>query len=221
MTDVYNDRTVHAPDNARGKAVDLVRKMLAKASDPAASPAEAEAFEAKALEIMHRHAIEERELRDTSPHVKREVPIPTGHARLGYVKLLHGLANQSGVFSLWYGYQGKVHLYGTEPAIDDTLLIFDHLMPQLLADLAADKPRSRKSYAAAWAGRVLARLRDAQARTYEASTALVPTTHQAERFAKEQGIRWSNGPKFHPDYADASAGRDAGDRATLAQKALR
>jgi hypothetical protein len=215
---------LHTPGRDREKFVDRVRKLLAKACDKAATEAEREAFEAKALQLMAEHEIADRDLREASPIQRFRLPVSEGNATRGVAYLIHRLAAMNGAYSLWYQQGRVVHLYCTAAQHEAVRLLLDHLLPQLRHDMARDKPRSRKTYALAWAIRVAGRLSESQAVAYaEIGSALVPTSYAAERYAREElGTKVARPARLALTSAqDAADGGAAGGRATLGQRAVR
>lgn len=196
--------------------------MLAKAASTV-HEAEADAFEAKALEIMAAYEIEERELREASSFSSEEVDLGhMGNAGTGAASLAIGLANLfggAGVRSV-VNRRHYAKLHTTPSQRENVDLMLDHLLPQLRHDLSRDRPRSRKSYSVGWAARVLARLHSAQSVAYAKSNALVPTNDAArdDLYGElaSQGIRVSRA-SVRVDGADYERGDAAGEQADLNQ----
>lgn len=196
--------------------------MLAKAASTV-HEAEAESFEAKALEIMAAYEIEERELREASGFSSEEIDFGhMGNAGTGAASLAIGLANLfggAGVRSV-VSRRHYAKLHTTPSQRENVDLMLDHLLPQLRHDLSRDRPRSRKSYSVGWAARVLARLHAAQSVVYARSNALVPTNDAArdDLYGElaAQGIRVSRA-SVRVDGVDYDRGDAAGEQADLNQ----
>ena len=209
-------------EQRRAKKVEQVRVMLAKAASTE-HEAEAETFEAKALEIMAEYEIEERELRDVSGYASEEIDLGMmGNAGTGAASLAIGLADLFGGAGV-RGVVDRKHyakLHTTPSQRENVELMLDHLLPQMRNDLSRDRPRSRKSYSVGWAFRVLERLRAAQAVVYAQSNALVPTGDAArtDLYAQlnEQGVRVSTA-SVKVDGFDYQRGDAAGVEADLNQ----
>ncbi len=196
--------------------------MLAKAASTV-HEAEAESFEAKALEIMAAYDIEERELRDASGFSSEEIDLGhMGNAGTGAASLAIGLANLfggAGVRSV-VDRRHYAKLHTTPSQRENVDLMLDHLLPQMRSDISRDRPRSRKSYSVGWAARVTARLQVAQSVAYSNSNALVPTSDAARAGLygelAAQGVRVSRA-SVRVDGFDYERGDVAGGTADLNQ----
>lgn len=202
-----------------------VRALLAKAMSTE-HEAEAATFEAKAQQLMARYAIEQRELRDSEEYGQSVLDFTDwGHAQYGVAALAALVAPIYGGYGvLWSvgdGKTGRAKIMATETQrtmIDVTL---DHLLPQLRADILRDKPRSRKSYAIGWAQRVVDRLEDARDAAYievSGSTALVPSSSEAERLMREAITVSKSRTDF--DGQQMNDGARAGEQADLGQEKI-
>jgi hypothetical protein len=206
----------------RVKVVERVRAMLAKAASTD-HEAEAATFEEHALRLMAAWEIEERELRDAQPHGSYDVPCGHfGNAQTGAVLLVAGVARLFGGFAVRLSDGHRRHtvrLTCTPTQFELAGALIDHLLPQLMADVNRDRPRSRRDYSVGWTQRVLERLTEAQARVYTESNALVPTTEAAERAYREQhgSVRRARTLRVG---LDAVAGAEAGERVDLDQHRL-
>ncbi|GAB3965699.1 DUF2786 domain-containing protein [Plantactinospora veratri] len=131
-----------------------IRKLLAKAEDPACTPAEAEAFNAKATELIARYGVDRALLaaRDpgTDPVGDRIVDIPAPYA-LDKVGLLAGVADALRCRSVRRrGDSGFVmHLFGFASDLERVEVLFTSLLVQAAhgisvapVPLATIRPRS-------------------------------------------------------------------------------
>lgn len=211
----------------RTKMVERVRSLLAKAASSEFT-SEAEAFEEKALSIMAEYEIAERELIDVRSVLDRTI-IDLSHFKNGawgameLVGRLHTLFGGAyGVLQYTDDLTGKrvyqAHVWSTPAAHEQAMLLAEHLLPQLRADMSRDKPRSRKTYSIAWAFRVHDRLSEAQERVYSRSQALVPTTDAADA-ERDKHCR-DREHSFRPDLLSGLAGDRAGSEADLNQQRI-
>lgn len=208
----------------RDRRAEKIRALLAKANDDAATPAEAESYTAMAMRLMAKWDIAERDLRDHTPIEERSLDFTMfGRAQAGVARLAIRVARVFGCTGLLRhlgdGRPGRVVLFGRAGALDDAEMMIAHLVPQLMRDVARDRPRSRKSYAIAWADRVAGRLLELQEVVYAESHALVPTTIDAE-VAMHERYHLGAAPGFRPDGASSASGRLAAGSADLAQTRL-
>lgn len=191
---------------------------------------ESEAFLAKAMELMSRHNIEESQLHglDKSEIGKDKFILRGfGNASYGVARLYWDVAPIVGCSSLCdvmdrYQYDTKknertvvVWLFGTESDREKVRWLIDTLLiPQMLADVVSDRPRSRKSYCAAWSMRVAKRLRDAQSNIYSEYGALIPTNSRAHKEAMKYA---GKGKSTEIDAYDAALGSSAANNANIGQ----
>ncbi|GIG88846.1 DUF2786 domain-containing protein [Plantactinospora endophytica] len=152
-----------------------VRKLLAKAEDPACTPAEAEAFTAKATELIARYGVDRALLaaRDpgTDPVGDRTVDIPAPYA-LDKAGLLAGVADALRCRSVRRrGGTGFVmHLFGFASDLERVELLFTSLLVQAAHGISVapvpqgDHPAAfRRSWLAGFGVAVAGRLRQAEA----------------------------------------------------------
>ncbi len=206
------------------KRADKIRGLLAKANNDGATPAEAESYTEAALRLMAKWNIAHRDLREHSVIEERSLDFTMfGRAQYGVARLAVMVARVFGCTGLRRelgdGNVGRVVLFGRAAALDDAEMLIHHLVPQLMRDVARDKPRSRKSYAVAWADRVAGRLVELQEVVYSESNALVPTTTDADRAMTERYSVVAS-PRFRADSASFHQGRAAGTDADLDQVRL-
>lgn len=204
----------------RAKKVEQVRAMFEKARSTD-HPEEAEAFEAKALQIMAQWEIDERELADAGSTDFEKFPIDLqqwGSAWDGICRLWAAVGEMNGGFFLMYqtpprGLLDPVYTVGEMTATgsqwERIRLTAEHMLDQFRVAVAVDRPLDRRSYALAWVEMVTARLLSAQAKAYEqVGTALVPTTAAAEAAAAEDG-EWETSLAPSPSNADPESIRKA------------
>jgi len=150
-----------------------VRKLLAKAEDPACTPAEAEAFTAKATELIAKYGVDQALLAAADPSLDpvgdRVVPLDPPYA-LDKAGLLAAVAvplrcrvvrkTSAGV---------RVHLFGHAADLERVELLFTSLLVQAAHGLAAvpvpahEHPAAfRRSWLAGFAHAIGARLRDSE-----------------------------------------------------------
>jgi len=131
--------------------LDKVRKLLAKAEDPACTPAEAEALTAKAAQLIAKYGIDQALLaarRPDAPDVgNRRVVLDTPYAR-EKASLLHVVARATGCRSVGLG-ADTVHLFGFEADLDCASLLFASLLIQA-ARAVATTPVPAAEHVAAW-----------------------------------------------------------------------
>ncbi|MFY1688679.1 DUF2786 domain-containing protein [Plantactinospora sp. WMMB782] len=152
-----------------------VRKLLAKAEDPACTPAEAEAFTAKATELIARYGVDRALLaaRDpgTDPVGDRTVDIPAPYA-LDKAGLLAGIAHALRCRSVRRrGGSGFVmHLFGFASDLERVEVLFTSLLVQAAHGISVapvppgDHPAAfRRSWLAGFASAVAGRLSRAEA----------------------------------------------------------
>ncbi|MGI5212384.1 DUF2786 domain-containing protein [Plantactinospora sp. CA-290183] len=161
-----------------------VRKLLAKAEDPACTAAEAEAFTAKAAELIARYGVDRALLaaRDpaSDPVGDRVVELPAPYA-LDKAGLLAGVAAALRCRSVRRrdGNGFVVHLFGFASDLERVEVLFTSLLVQAAQGLAAapvpagEHPAAfRRSWLAGFAGAVAVRLRH----TEEAAASAPPPT---------------------------------------------
>ena len=150
-----------------------VRKLLAKAEDPACTPAEAEAFTAKATELIAKYGVDQAMLAAEDPSRDpvgdRVVPLDAPYA-LDKAGLLAAVAvplrcrvvrkTSGGV---------RVHLFGHAADLERVELLFTSLLVQAAHGLAAvpvpahEHPAAfRRSWLAGFAHAIGVRLREAE-----------------------------------------------------------
>jgi len=175
--------------------LDKVRKLLAKAEDPACTPAEAEAFTAKAAELIAKYGVDSALLAAADPTVDPvgdlviEVLAPYA---LDKCTLLAGVAEALRCRSVrrqgweqrgWYERRKtfSMHLFGHETDLRRTEVLFTSLLVQAsYALVAATVPEwenvaaYRRSWFAGYTFAIVARLREAEERA--ANAADVQTT---------------------------------------------
>ncbi|MFY1674151.1 DUF2786 domain-containing protein [Plantactinospora sp. WMMB334] len=152
-----------------------VRKLLAKAEDRACTPAEAEAFTAKATELIARYGVDRALLAARDPETDlvgdRTVDVPAPYA-LDKAGLLAGIADALRCRSVRRrGGNGFVlHLFGFASDLERVEVLFTSLLVQAAHGLSVasvppgDHPAAfRRSWLAGFAATVAERLRRAEA----------------------------------------------------------
>jgi hypothetical protein len=164
--------------------LDKVRKLLAKAEDPACTPAEADAFNAKAAELIAKYGVDRALLAEADPTSDivgdRVIDLPAPYA-LDKCALLAGIATELRCRAVRRRDQRgfAIHLFGFASDLDRVELLFTSLLVQASLALAAQPTPRRESIAAfrrSWlegfTHAVVLRLRAAEARA--ASDAVDP-----------------------------------------------
>jgi Protein of unknown function (DUF2786) len=220
--------------------LDRVRKLLAKAEDPACTPQEAAAFTDKAAELMAKYGVDRALLAGRDPTTDavgdRLVDVLPPYA-VDKVSLLAGIASALRCRSVRRAGQGhrgfSVHLFGFGSDLERVELLFTSLLVQAAYGLAAAVPRRheslaafRRSWLAGFSGVVHHRLREAEQRaasTADAervaggSMALV-LADRTDRVARRVSEVYPHLESVGPRRLSGSglyAGRDAGQRADL------
>jgi hypothetical protein len=150
-----------------------VRKLLAKAEDPACTPAEAEAFTAKATELIAKYGVDQALLAGADPAVDpvgdRVVPLEAPYA-LDKAGLLAAVAVPLRCRVVRRTRDGvTVHLFGHATDLERVELLFTSLLVQAAHGLAAvpvppyEHPAAfRRSWLAGFAHAIGARLWQAE-----------------------------------------------------------
>lgn len=154
--------------------LERVRKLLAKAEDPSISPVEAEAYNAKAAELIARYGIERARLEETDPQRRATVADKIIRLQRPYVinksmlLTVVGNAMRCKVITLR---NDSAHVVGYESDIERVEIIFSSLLVQQSMGLSlaqmterrGEDPRTfAKSYFAGFAVAVERRLRAAE-----------------------------------------------------------
>ncbi len=169
--------------DAPERLLDRVRKLLAQAEDDAVTPAEAQAFTAKAAELMAKYGIDRAllaaEQPDTDQPANRILDIDNPWAR-EKAHLLCGLASalrcQCILLSSRPG--SRVHIFGFGSDIDRTDLLYTSILIQMAHGLAgaqvpewSSSPRAwRRSWLLGFATAVISRVRQAEHGAVTAAT---------------------------------------------------
>jgi hypothetical protein len=160
--------------------LDKVRKLLAKAEDQACTPAEAEAFNTKAAELIAKYGVDRALLAESDPTSDvvgdRVIDLPAPYA-IDKCALLSGVAGalrcQSVRRQSWSGERKSfsMHLFGFASDLDRVELLFTSLLVQASQSLAVQQPPAwenvaayRRSWLAGFTHAVVARLRMAESR---------------------------------------------------------
>ena len=215
-----------------------VRALLAKAEDPAATTAEAEAFTAKATELMAKYGIEQALIADSAPgdHVPTNRIIDTTAPWAGEkAKLLYWLSEAMGCQSILLGTSG-VCIFGFESDLARVELLYTSLLLQMIGGLAKapvpyrESPKAyRRSWLIGFRQEVVARVKAAEARA--AAQAQAQSTAPGGRstemvLADRQALVKQAFTAEYPKVRRATSrysgsgyksGRDAGSRANIGQ----
>jgi hypothetical protein len=171
--------------------LDKVRKLLAKAEDPAATPAEAEAYTAKAAELVAGYGIDAALLAERHPGTdritSRLIVLDPPYA-LDKAGLLSGVATtlrcrtvQRTRYDEAGAKQISMHLFGFESDLVRAETLYTSLLLQATQALQRTKAPPweslaayRRSWLAGFASAVVGRLREAEARAERKADGTVP-----------------------------------------------
>ena len=167
------------------RLLDRVRKLLAQAEDDSVTPAEAQAFTAKAAELMAKYGIDRALLAadrpETDQPANRMLDIDNPWAR-EKAHLLSGLASALRCQCILLGGTrpgSRVHIFGFASDIDRTDVLYTSVLIQMAHGLAgaripewSSSPRAwRRSWLLGFATAVIARVRQAEHGAVTAATA--------------------------------------------------
>jgi hypothetical protein len=162
--------------DAPERLLDRVRKLLAQAEDDSVTPAEAQAFTAKAAELMAKYGIDRAllaaERPETDQPANRILDIDNPWAR-EKAHLLCGLASALRCQCILLGSSrpgSRVHIFGFGSDIERTDLLYTSVLIQMAHGLAgaqvpewSSSPRAwRRSWLLGFATAVIARVRQAE-----------------------------------------------------------
>ncbi|HVA59858.1 MAG TPA: DUF2786 domain-containing protein [Mycobacteriales bacterium] len=159
-----------ARDTGEARVLDRIRALLSKA-ESTAFPAEAEAFTAKAQEMMSRHAIDHALLAADAAIEEpegRRIPIDDPYA-MAKAALLAVVAGASRCRTVWSGGLGFCTVFGFRTDLDGVEMLYTSLLVQgtsmlLAAGRAGPRQRSRsyrQSFLSGFATRIGQRLEQA------------------------------------------------------------
>jgi hypothetical protein len=170
--------------DAPERLLDRVRKLLAQAEDDAVTPAEAQAFTAKAAELMAKYGIDRALLAADQPETdqaaNRILDIDNPWAR-EKAHLICGLASALRCQAILLGSSrpgSRVHIFGFGSDIERTDLLYTSVLIQMAHGLAgaqvpdwSSSPRAwRRSWLLGFATAVIARVRQAEHGAVSAAT---------------------------------------------------
>ncbi|WKU46766.1 DUF2786 domain-containing protein [Streptomyces sp. VNUA116] len=157
-----------------------VRAILAKAEDPAASPEEAQAYFAKAADLMSKYGIERAMLAETEPETDRpaqRIVIEKGSYLLDRVNLLMSVVEALGgqscrrrIYDWETGkYVQRVEIHGYESVLDRAEMLYTSLLLQAFNGMKKGRPQPgetttayRKTWLSGFRATVTQRLRVAE-----------------------------------------------------------
>lgn len=151
-----------------------VRSLLAKAEDPAATPAEAQAFSAKAEYLITKYAIDSALLQENAGSGAPEIRKTTVSApyAIPKIRLLSGIASVYGCQAIREG-RSNVELVGFGPDLDTVELLYASLHIQGTYALLSERHTGKSFRNAFWssfANRVYERLRDTRREVEDCAT---------------------------------------------------
>ena len=210
--------------------IDKIRKLMAKA-DGTTNAAEAEAFRAKAMEMMLREGISEALIRDvdTFKVESNNIKLRSTTWREDIMMSAH-VAKSIGCVTRYSAYQpghgARSHFYGTRPQIEAAAAMMEQLMLQ--RDRASRKRPSHESqreFASGFALGVSRSLAEATAEVVKNDASLLPVLKSMVDKINEHLSAAGKGrmSPARPGAAGIAAGRaaDTGMRARLEQNARR
>lgn len=219
----------------RDAVIRRIEALLAKAASTDFQ-AEAEAFAAKAQELMARYLVEQHELGGDRTHrMERRSFAPAGAYAAGRVRLLCQVAQANGVYSYWTKGTGPptVVLFGRADVLDLVLVTFGLLDAQLVrqllhvgagrGDVRAFRHAFVLGFGSAIARRLHEQLRHVEQDTPGVGLVLADLLSEAERFfrAEEPGLRLRATSATLSSWDGMAAGRRAGAAADLGGTSLR
>jgi membrane peptidoglycan carboxypeptidase len=171
------------------KMLGKIRALLALAEDPAATGPEAEAFMAKAAELMAKYGIDRALLGALHPETDKvgdKIVVVPGPYAMGRMRLLHCIAVALGVRTLQRHRNAgqdpgtvELHMFGMESDLERVEILYTSLLLQVLtaqtrdavnSPAAARSPRKwKRDYIEGFATVVHNRLKDAEDRARRAA----------------------------------------------------
>jgi hypothetical protein len=176
------------------RVLERVRALLAKA-ESTDFPAEAEAYSAKAQELIARHSIEEaltsRDRAEVVPYAKRiGVDHPYESEKAG---LLDAVAKANHCRTVWSPEFGFSTVFGFDADIEAVEMLYTSLLVQANRAMVRDEPAKgkarikafRRSFLVAYAVRIGERLASATQREIEQHTDLLPVLRNRDLQVRE------------------------------------
>ncbi len=222
-------------DNAQQRAK-ILRKIRALRHQSGRTEAEADAMMAKAAQLMADYDIsvaEADDIVDRSEVGKTSRKFFVGNCAEGVLYLgfrvapIFGCA-ASGWVGMTYDWDTRkdrrvcqVNVYGTEEKREMVLdLMATLLVPQMQADAARDKPRSRATYSRSWATSAAVKMLEAHQDHIDNTpgAALIPVDTRAQEMM-EKAVTRTHRPTTH-DYGSMSAGLQAGQDVNIGRAAV-
>lgn len=219
-------------------ALERVRKLLAKAEDPACTAAEAAALNDKAAELIAKYGVDRALLAAASPEVDpvgdRVVTVDPPYAldKAGLLAAVaHALRCRAVRRKEWQAgqYTYRMHLFGCASDLERTELLYTSLLVQASFGLAAAQPPAwepvatfRRSWLAGFSEAVARRLRSAEQRAAtEATPGAGPSmdlvlADRGDRVAKRVAQVY---PRLSMSAPRRLAGSGAGEGYTAGQRA--
>lgn len=225
--------------------LEKVRKMLALAEDPAATEQEAEAFTAKAAELMAKYGIDQALLGDLHLENRQKVGDRVVLLHPPYARdkagLLNGIVNALGgrcVLRKDSSGVDSIHMFGFTSDLERVELLYTSLLIQMANGVIhADRERRwnedlrafRRSWYAGFSAAVSGRLKEAerkahtdaeQHRTEGRSVALVVADRKSEvtQAVTDRYPRLRQGRSRQLSGSGFRSGRQAGERADIGSK---
>ncbi|WP_405978844.1 DUF2786 domain-containing protein [Streptomyces sp. NBC_00158] len=213
-----------------------IRAILAKAEDPATTPEEAQAYFAKAAELMAKYGVERAMLADLNPNTDRPgdrmIKVQGTYAG-DRILLLGYIADALGCKGINLR-NGEIHLFGHESDLDRVELLFTSLLLQMFNGMRQGRPRLgeatvtyRKSWMAGFILTVHERLKEIEARARQEAAPSASGRSAELVVADRRAVTLARFRQAYPNQRNAgthrrrgsgmNAGREAGRRADLGQ----
>ncbi|MGW3336189.1 DUF2786 domain-containing protein [Streptomyces sp. NPDC001009] len=207
-----------------------IRAILAKAEDPASTPEEAQAFFAKAAELMAKYGIERAMLADSAPNADRPgdrvIKVDGTYASDRRI-LLGYIATALNCKGISIG-GGEIHLFGYESDLDRVELLFTSLLLQMFNGMRQGRPRPgektityRKSWIAGFILTIDKRLREIEARTRQESGPSATGRSAELVLADRKAVTLARFRQAYPDARSGGSSRRAGSGRAAGEAAAR
>ena len=185
MTDNSNQQIKR--DKMKETIDDMLRKSISSEHK-----SERDLFEQKAIALMVKWDLTERDLKTEDPITVHRIDYREhGNFALGLSTLYLHLADMYGGYGFYDGQDrikgqrkgARTIVYATDSVIERVELHMKHLIRQLEYDCMMAKQTRRQAFSMGWAERVAARIKEQLEAAYSESMALVPTNSEAKQKA--------------------------------------
>lgn len=191
--------------------------------------AERKAFENKAMQLMMKWELTERDIKSEDPIKQHHIDTSEyGNFAAGVSVLICGIVDMNGGFPLFNTREenhrdrkgSKLLIYATDDCMDRSMWLVKKLFKQMEYHFVVAKASSRKSFSMAWAVTVCDRLKEAQAIVYSESGALVPVNTMAKETAIKAHGSFTSVNLGATDSTDEMKGHVKGSEADLMQSKI-